>query len=167
MGGIHSHRELDIYFQGMDHTDTKHVDSDRSLREFLAGMFGYAPPWLGFLYRVRWLLAVILGLERHAGAGPAPGLTPRELSFTPGERVSFFVVRAAREGVYWVAQAPRDRHLEAWVGVVAEPLDNGRSRFHVFTSVRYLRWTGPVYFTLIRPFHHLVVAAMMRAGAKG
>ncbi|WP_028587421.1 DUF2867 domain-containing protein [Desulfocurvus vexinensis] len=165
MDGIHSHRELDIYFQGMDHTDTKHVDSDRSLREFLAGMLGYAPPWLRVLYRVRRLLATALGLERHGGAGPA--LAPRELPFTPGGHVSFFVVRAAREDAYWVAQAPRDRHLEAWVGVVAEALGPGRNRFHVFTSVRHLHWTGPVYFTLIRPFHHLVVAAMMRAGAKG
>jgi hypothetical protein len=30
--------------------------------------------------------------------------------------------------------------------------------------VHYKHWTGPVYFNLIRPFHHLVVSRMARAG---
>ncbi|WP_422698682.1 DUF2867 domain-containing protein [Desulfosarcina cetonica] len=32
--------------------------------------------------------------------------------------------------------------------------------------MRYRNWTGPVYFNLIRPFHHLVVREMMKAGAR-
>lgn len=28
------------------------------------------------------------------------------------------------------------------------------------TTVYYKHWTGPVYFNLIRPFHHLVVSRM-------
>ena len=31
--------------------------------------------------------------------------------------------------------------------------------------VDYRHWTGPVYFNVIRPFHHLVVAAMLRSAA--
>ncbi|MGE6761631.1 DUF2867 domain-containing protein [Corallococcus interemptor] len=29
----------------------------------------------------------------------------------------------------------------------------------------YRNWAGPVYFNVIRPFHHLVVARMARHGA--
>ena len=56
-----------------------------------------------------------------------------------------------------------DTHLTAYLGVVAEPIppDN---RFHVITIVHYQRWTGPVYFNVIRPFHHLVVSKMVKAG---
>jgi hypothetical protein len=75
-------------------------------------------------------------------------------------------VRTAKEDIYWVSEAPEDKHLKAYFGVVAEKLSGRRTRFHVFTSVKYLHWTGPVYFNLIRPFHHLVVSSMMRNGVK-
>jgi hypothetical protein len=70
----------------------------------------------------------------------------------------------AIEDVYWVSETPEDKHLAAHFGVAAEKLDQRRSRYHVFTVVRYLHWTGPVYFNLIRPFHHLVVSRMMKHG---
>ena len=78
--------------------------------------------------------------------------------------VTFFVVRCAREGAYWISETPDDRHLRAYFGVVKEPLSQTVSRFFVFTTVYYKHWTGPVYFNLIRPFHHLVVSRMARAG---
>ncbi|MCP4630164.1 MAG: DUF2867 domain-containing protein [bacterium] len=37
-------------------------------------------------------------------------------------------------------------------------LDSKTNRFYVITVVHYKHWTGPVYFNLIRPFHHLVVS---------
>ncbi|MCP5103876.1 MAG: DUF2867 domain-containing protein, partial [bacterium] len=37
---------------------------------------------------------------------------------------------------------------------------------HVVTIVHYKHWTGPVYFNLIRPFHHLVIRRMMKAALK-
>ncbi|WP_218919788.1 DUF2867 domain-containing protein [Streptosporangium roseum] len=54
-----------------------------------------------------------------------------------------------------------ESHLTACLAVVAEP-----GRFHVVTVVKYHRWTGPVYFNAIRPFHHLVVLGMARAGVR-
>jgi hypothetical protein len=72
----------------------------------------------------------------------------------------------AQEDVYWFAETPPDRHLKAYFGVVVEPLANDLKRYYIVTIVHYLHWTGPVYFNLIRPFHHLVVARMAQAGAK-
>ena len=59
-----------------------------------------------------------------------------------------------------------DKHLRAALGVVQEPAAEGRRRLRVFTIVHYKNWAGPLYFNLIRPFHHMVVTAMMRAGAR-
>ncbi|XXF76233.1 DUF2867 domain-containing protein [Myxococcaceae bacterium GXIMD 01537] len=47
------------------------------------------------------------------------------------------------------------------------PVKGQRRRFHVATIVRYRRWAGPVYFNVIRPFHHLVVRGMLRHAARG
>ena len=112
------------------------------------------------------MLVRTLGLERHPKPDGRPSIGPQALPFTPGEKALFFTVRSAREETYWVAQTPPDKHLTAYLGVVAERLATGSTRFHVFTAVRYQHWTGPVYFNLIRPFHHLVVRCMMKAGAR-
>ena len=77
---------------------------------------------------------------------------------------SFFTVRCAKEDVYWISETPDDKHLRAFFGVVKETSNNSMNRFHVITTVFYKHWTGPVYFNLIRPFHHLVVSRMARHG---
>lgn len=158
--------ELEPYITGVDYLDVKYVDGSANLRGFLAGMLSYSPWWIVMLYRVREILVRLLGLVRHEPPETLPSFTPEEIPFTPGDSASFFIVRQAVENRYWVSETPGDKHLAAHLGVIAEPLENGRNRFVVFTSIRYLHWTGPVYFNLIRPFHHLVVWKMMRAGAR-
>ncbi len=157
---------MEIYFQNVDHIDVKTIEGAASLRSFVSGMLSYYPWWLLLLYRVRELVVEILGLEKHEQPEMLPSITPEDLAFEPGENASFFIVRNAKDKVYWVAETPDDKHLKAYFGVVAEKSSQSLTRFHVFTSVKYLHWTGPVYFNLIRPFHHLVVSRMMRAGIR-
>lgn len=163
---ILSHRELDIFFQDTDYTDIKTIEGDVSLRHFIAAMLSYFPCWIIFLYGIREILVNILGLVKHERPDVLPSIKPEDLSFDPGEKASFFIVRAAKEKTYWVSETPEDNHLKAYFGVVSEELNERLTRFHVFTTVKYKHWTGPVYFNLIRPFHHLVVYSMMRNGVK-
>ena len=72
----------------------------------------------------------------------------------------------AEEDVCWIAETPPDKHLKAYFGIMAESLANGLNRYYIVTIVHYLHWSGPVYFNMIRPFHHLVVSSMIRAGAR-
>jgi len=118
------------------------------------------------IQKFREFLVNILGLERYEKPEVLPSIKPEDLAFEPGENASFFIVRTAKENIYWVSETPEDKHLKAYFGVVAEALSNRLTKFHVFTSVKYIHWTGPVYFNLIRPFHHLVVSSMMKAGIK-
>jgi hypothetical protein len=60
-----------------------------------------------------------------------------------------------------------DTHLTGYLAVVIEPLAHGRTTFHNITIVKYHRWAGPLYFNVIRPFHHLVVRSVINAGARG
>ncbi len=166
MQQIHKYKELGFYFQNVDHIDIKTIEGNVSLRCFISGMLSYYPWWILFLYRVRGLVVSILGLTKHEKPEILPAIIPENLSFEPGENASFFIVLNAKENIYWVAETPEDKHLKAYFGVVTEELSNNLTRFHVFTSVKYNHWTGPVYFNLIRPFHHLVVYRMMKAGIK-
>jgi len=158
--------EIAQLFKGSNYLDVKTIEGQTSLRHFIASMLSYYPWWVLFLYRIRAILVKLLGLYRHPAPEQLPQLTPEDVSFVVGETVTFFTVRMAKEKHYWVGETPEDKHLSAYFCVALEPLGDHRRRFHVATIVHYKHWTGPVYFNLIRPFHHLVVGSIMRAGVQ-
>lgn len=152
------------FAEGADHVDVKTVESQATLREFLAGLMSYQPAWVTALYGVRGVFVRLLGMRQHGMPRPQRHLRPEDIPMTPGSAASFFTVRHAEEEHVWVVAAT-DQHLEATLAVVAEPTDGPRRRFHVVTLVHYRNWAGPVYFNVIRPFHHLVVGGMARHAA--
>lgn len=145
-----------------NHIDIKTIEGDVSLRQFIAGMLAYSPAWLKFLYGVRWFFVRLLGMKQE-GLPQESKLRAENVSFVVGEPAIFFTVQMAEEDHYWFAGIT-ESHLSAHLGVVVEP--GQPNRFHVLTIVHYHRWTGPVYFNVIRPFHHIVVKQMMKAGVK-
>lgn len=148
--------------QDADHIDIKSFVGDVSLREFLAGMFSYYPGWLRFLYQIRWGFVRLLGMKQH-GVPQMRTVKPEEIAMEPGQRAAFFTVKAAAENHFFLA-GETESHLTAHLAVVREDPQAAESRFLVVTIVHYHRWTGPLYFNVIRPFHHLVVRQMGLAG---
>lgn len=165
MSYVTEYAPLQPVLDGADHVDVKVITAEIGLREFVAGALSYNPGWVKALYGVRAGFVRLLGM-RQEGIPPSLTMRAEDVSMTPGEAAAFFTVTHAEEEGHWVAAAT-DRHLTAHLGVVVEPLDGARRRFHVVTVVHYHNWAGPVYFNVIRPFHHLVVAQMIRAGARG
>ncbi len=153
------------FMDGSDHIDVKTVDGTAALRDFVAGILSYQPGWMAVLWRIRvWLIAVL-----GQGQDPVPGktsLTGKTLPVEPGNSAAFFTVAGSDGETYWVANI-EDSHLDAMIAVVCEPLDDPHNltRFHVATIVQYRNWAGPIYFNIIRPFHHLVVVFAMRWAA--
>ncbi|WP_433463043.1 DUF2867 domain-containing protein [Spirillospora sp. CA-128828] len=146
-----------------DHVDVRGIESEASLREFVAAALGWRPAWLRALFRARAVLARALRLrDPDVPLGTPPG--PAEISFTPGDPAAFFTVTHGAEDRY-LALAATDTHLTGRLIFTTAPA-GGRSRYELATVVKYHRWTGPLYFTVIRPFHHLIVAGMTRAGAR-
>ena len=152
--------ELQPYLLNADHIDVKTVEGTVTLPEFLAGMFSYYPGWLKFLYGVRGGFVRLLGMKQE-GLPEFPALQPEDVCMTPGENMAFFTVAGASEH-FWLAGLV-DTHLTAYLGIVKESVGNGRFCFHVITIVHFTKWTGVVYFNVIRPFHHLVVAQMAKS----
>jgi len=158
--------ETSALMQGADHVDVKIAHGRVRLREFIASMLSYYPWWIVCLFYVRAVFVRFLGMKQPARPEDLPRLRPEDVPMTAGQKATFFIVRHAKEESYWIAETPEDRHLRAYFGVFVEPLDGYLNRFHVATIVHYKHWTGPVYFNTIRPFHHLVVSSMARAGVK-
>jgi hypothetical protein len=152
------------YFDGADVIDLKSTEAEVTLREFLAGFLSYYPAWIQALYGVRAVFVRLLGMKQE-GMPRGWQLRPEQVRFEVGGRCTIFIVEAAIEDDYWIGSAS-DSHLAAYLMIAAEPLVDGRTRFHVGTTIKYRNWAGPVYFAFVRPFHHLVVLAMMRAGVR-
>ena len=145
---------------GADHVDVHTMDGTGSVLEVAAGILSYRPAWMGWLWRVPVRLLRWLG---PPPAIPAPArLTGESLPAKPGDKAGFFTVTRSDGHAYWVVEG-RETHLEAWLAVVGQPLEAGRTRFHVITVVRYLNRAGRIYFNVIRPFHHLVVRSALRS----
>jgi len=153
------------YAQNAHHIDVKVFEATITLREFLAGMFSYYPAWIKMLYRVRWGFVRLLGMKQ-AGIPQMSHIRPEDVNFAKGDKQAFFTVYDAQEDAYWLAGAS-ESHLTAYLGVIAEPTAGQVTKFHVVTIVHHKRWTGRVYFNVIRPFHHVVVHKMGQAGAGG
>jgi len=166
MDQIKKYPELDICFQNINHIDIKTIEGSVSLRGFIAGMLSYHPWWIKMLFSIRKILVGLFGLVKHEEPDEILCLDPEKISFVPGDNVSFFITYKAKEDEYWAGMSPDDKHLSAYFGIVTETIDNNKTRFHVFTTVIYKHWTGPLYFNLIRPFHHFVVWRMMKAGVE-
>lgn len=146
-----------------DVIDIKTTASDVTLRQFVAGLMSYQPAWVTFLYRIRAVLVRVLGMKQER-LPQAQQWSPDDVAMTPGEPAYLFTVHAAEPDRYWIAEI-KDRHLDAYLGVMVERHDE-RQRFFVVTIVHHNSWQGPIYYNVIRPFHHLVVGAMMRHAGK-
>jgi len=149
---------------GADHIDVKSAQGCVSLRECVSSMLSYKPGWYKALFSLRGRLAGLLGL-RHDGLGDDAEITPQGLGFAPGDQALFFTVTAAREEAFWAAEVS-DKHLRAWIAVFFDDPPGGARRYHAATCVVYESALGPVYFNLIRPFHHLVAAVMLKHAVK-
>jgi hypothetical protein len=162
---VREYPELLPHLVGADHIDTKIVTGRQNLREFLTNFIGYQPGWITFLYAVRAAFVRLLGM-RQGGLPKALRITPDRIPMQPGTKLSFFKVVAAQDDRYWLGMVD-DKHLSGGLLVLSEPQPNGLTRFYVMTLVHYREWTGPVYFNVIRPFHHIVVRKMAQAGVAG
>lgn len=149
--------------QSCDHIDVKTYTGHGRMDQFLSGFLSYMPAWVKGLYGVRAVFVRLLGMRQQSIASAAFQLAPTQIPMQAGANANVFIVQAAAPESYWLASAT-DKHLTAYLCVIATPEKENSRQFHVITLVQYHHWTGPVYFNTIRPFHHVVVDQMARAG---
>ncbi|WP_051261407.1 DUF2867 domain-containing protein [Desulfovibrio inopinatus] len=150
--------------ESADHVDVKTVTSSVDMKSFVAGLINWRPAWARVLFRIRNIFAKWCGLEYDFQ--PSPKLTAETVPTTPGDPVDFFELHAYSPERLYVMFAS-DKHLDAYLAVVPEPGSEGLVNYSVYTIVMYNNRLGPIYFNVIRPFHHLIVQAMVQAAAKG
>ncbi|GAA1134901.1 DUF2867 domain-containing protein [Kribbella jejuensis] len=153
---------LDDLIPVVDEIDVKTAHGDVTLREFTANALSHTPVWVKGLFAVRMAVAAVLRLET-AGVPDSRRTRPETVSFTPGEKNAFFTVVRGEEDHYLLLEVT-DNHLIGYLAIIT---DNERpATFQVVTLVKFLRPAGRFYYNLIRPFHHVILLSMCRAGEK-
>jgi hypothetical protein len=154
-------REVEDLLADADHVDTKTAHTTAPLREFIAAALSGQSAWMRLLWRARTALAVALRL-RDTRPPDGTRVRPENVTCTPGDKVAFFTVTSGEENRYLILEAS-DNHLVGHLAFVADPAEE---RIHAITVVRYLRWTGRVYFAIVRPFHHIIMRSMIKAATE-
>lgn len=156
------HTEVERFTKSADHLDAVNTYGSLSLREGISNALSWQPTWLKLLFLSRAGLARLMHLK-HPSPSSHRTLEPEEISFHPGDKLGFFTVSAGKEDAYIVLTA-EDTHLIAHLILEVEPAaTDSLCRFQIITAVHHRRWTGPLYFNIIRPFHHIVMQRMLAA----
>jgi hypothetical protein len=149
----------------VDHVDAFSVDvgdaKEHSVDYLTAVVFTSVPTWARLLFKVRNVLVKPFGLT----AGRIPELKDIDPSvvFSIGERAIFFTVIDHTDAE--VLMAEDDKHLYFRASLLVEERAEGRS-ICLTTLVQYHNALGRWYFSVIKPFHKMIVKYMLRRSAR-
>jgi len=155
-GNYKKYDYIDSY-QGTVTDYNNNIDSNDICKAF----FYSAPRWIEKLLDVRNSIVAVLGLKTSDKPGD-PKTQLENFKCEPGEQLGLFKVYSKNENE--VILGEDDKHLNFRVslfldGAISEP---SRKIITISTTVEYNNWFGRIYFLPVRPFHKLIVPAMLK-----
>lgn len=152
-------------FEKYDYTDSysgifsdpeNQINIETIVRDFSKPL----PGWIEMLMSLRDRIVSLVGLKTSEKERQAP--RPDHYTFNKVDKVGFFNVYSysTRE----VILGEDDKHLNLRVSLLLENVDSDsiRKRVTISTVVIYNNWMGRFYFFFVKPFHCLIVPAMMK-----
>jgi|KBSMisStandDraft_5_1062788.scaffolds.fasta_scaffold362238_2 hypothetical protein len=114
------------------------------------------PAWAKVLFKMRGMIASLLGLRHSADAGfeVAP-----DASFQIGQRVGMFPIRSIEADELIVGD--NDKHLDFRLSIFRSRV-NGVEMATVSTAVEIHNTVGKIYMVVIKPFHRCITSAMIQ-----
>jgi len=140
---------------GADFADAWRIDGIKAgmdAPQVAARVFGKAPHWIAALMRMRNALVRPLGLKTRA-ARPARAMA------IPGQTLAFPVLSAQPDRIVLGLD---DKHLDFRVVVEMRPDQKSGLAAVTTTYVRTHNRGGRLYLAAVRPFHRVIVPALMR-----
>jgi hypothetical protein len=132
--------------------ETRHISIEEAGKAF----FSYAPRWIKNLMQLRDGLVKIFGLKTNKGARDI-----EYLSIKPGEQFGVFKIIAKNEKELIVGQ--NDKHLDFRVSLYLLEQETHKQQLLCTSTVHYHNIWGSIYFFFVKPFHRLIVPAMIKS----
>ncbi len=123
--------------------------------------FTSEPKWIKKLMAVRNNIVSIFGLKT-SGRAIARHKQFERFKCAPGERIGLFKVFGKTENEVVIGQD--DKHLNFRVSLLLTQngSDFQKKNLIISTTVEFNNWLGRLYFLLLKPFHKIIVQAMLK-----
>ncbi|MGC4069237.1 MAG: DUF2867 domain-containing protein [Polyangiaceae bacterium] len=127
--------------------------------DFLTGLlFTSIPKWAHALFVLRDRIGVLVGLKSDDWS--LPSVVPRDVHYRVGSKAVFFHVNHRTDDE--IVMAETDRHLDFRASVRRTMNGVNELTLSVTTVVCFNNGWGRWYFTLIRPFHVLILRSLLQ-----
>ncbi|WP_288447217.1 DUF2867 domain-containing protein [uncultured Chryseobacterium sp.] len=148
-------------FDYMDSFEGKLTErrSNPDITEVGKAFFTSGPVWGKKMFAFRNKIAGLFGLKTGAETGKKPA--GNDAQYEVGERIGLFKVfdKTYNE----IILGEDDRHLDFRVSLLFDKnKDEEENSLTISTTVKFHNWLGVLYFLPVRPFHKLIVPAMLK-----
>lgn len=133
--------------------------SDKSIRvdQFAANLFPIKIPWINFLFRFRNILVRFVGLKT---GDKIPPKESDEKIYKVGEKVSVWTISERNDNE--IVMSESDKHLNFKASLLLRKTGDNYSITFI-TLVHLKNRLGSIYFAIVKPFHKLVVKAIIKS----
>jgi len=124
--------------------------------------FTSSPSWVEKLFSLRNRIVSVFGLKT-SGQIKDRERALKNFRCEPGEKLGLFNVFYKSENE--VILGEDDKHLDFRISLLIKPstITPGKRQLTITTAVTFHNWFGKMYFLPVRPFHKVIVPAMMKA----
>jgi hypothetical protein len=127
--------------------------------------FSSAPKWIGKLFGLRNKIVALFGLKTSDSITNRKKI-PDNFKCEKGDRIGLFKIFDKTNNEIILGED--DKHLNFRVSLFVDKTSENEIEKHITIStlVVFNNWLGRLYFLPVRPFHKLIVPAMLRAMIK-
>lgn len=123
------------------------------------------PTWVSKLLMLRNKIVSVFGLKT---SGNRVGIEKQleDFKFEAGERLGIFKVFSKTDDE--IVLGEDDKHLNFRISLFLDrsSADQSRRELTISSTVKFNNWFGRLYFLLVKPFHKLIVPAMLKAAIR-
>ena len=149
----------DSYKGGVINDEKGEIDSLAVGRAF----FSSSPKWIDGLFALRNKLVSLVGLKTGESDLSREEII-KNFRGEKGEKVGLFQVFDRNENEIILGED--DKHLDFRVSLFIEPADVIEKNLIITTTVNFKNAFGKLYFLPVKPFHQIIVPAMLKETLK-
>jgi hypothetical protein len=123
--------------------------------------FSSGPKWIEVLFSIRNKIVALFGLKTSGKIDDRQKMI-ENFKFEKGERLGLFKVYDT--SIHEIILGEDDKHLNFRVSLYLDESSESKSikKLVISTTVKFNNWFGRLYFLPVRPFHSLIVPAMLK-----
>lgn len=134
-------------------TSLKKVTPD----DIMVAFWTVPPPWVETLFKFRNLLVKPFGIQGENDSGRQE----LETCIRTGGTYNIMSITAKSEEE--TILCANDKHLVMYLSVKVKELNESNKEVIISTLVKFHNLLGRIYFTIIYPFHYIIVRSMLKS----